>query len=137
MNLEELQNKIIEKHKIKLDKDDPLLIMYSINQYMIEDINQAYIHYMLDLQTKMDNMSSEYDKHITDKANNMLRIYNKSINEKTVEYINNINQKTTDLLNILEKNIITFEKYKITNKYLTILFLCVILINVFLLVIIK
>ena len=79
-------------------------------------------------------MTVTYDKYLTDKANNMLKIYNKNIGDKTTEYVNSINTKTKEILNGIENNIEELEKYKTSNKYLTILLFGVLLINVFLVV---
>lgn len=132
MTIEELQNKLIEKHKTKLDKDDPLLMVYTMNEYMLEDINKTYNQHIEELQKNINNMTVTYDKYLTDKANNMLKIYNKNIGDKTTEYVNSINTKTKEILNGIENNIEELEKYKTTNKYLTILLFSVLLINLFL-----
>ena len=134
MTIEELQNKLIEKHKTKLDKDDPLLMVYTMNEYMLEDINKTYNQHVEELQKNINDMTVTYDKYLTDKANNMLKIYNKNIGDKTTEYVNSINTKTKEILNGIENNIEELEKYKTSNKYLTILLFCVLLINVFLVV---
>lgn len=132
MTIEELQNKLIEKHKTKLDKDDPLLMVYTMNEYMLEDINKTYNQHIEELQKNINDMTVTYDKYLTDKANNMLKIYNKNIGDKTTEYVNSINTKTKEILNGIENNIVELEKYKTTNKYLTILLFSVLLINLFL-----
>lgn len=132
MTIEELQNKLIEKHKTKLDKDDPLLMLYTINEYMLEDMNKTYNQHIEELQKNINDMIINYDKNLTDKANNMLKIYNKNIGDKTIEYVNNINLKTKEILISIENNIEEFKRYKTTNKYLTILLFSVLLINVFL-----
>ena len=132
MTIEELQNKLIEKHKTKLDKDDPLLMVYTMNEYMLEDINKTYNQHIEELQKNINNMTVTYDKYLTDKANNMLKIYNKNIGDKTTEYVNSINTKTKEILNGIENNIEELEKYKTTNKYLTKLLFSVLLINLFL-----
>ena len=134
MTIEELQNKLIEKHKTKLDKDDPLLMVYTMNEYMLEDINKTYNQHVEELQKNINDMTVTYDKYLTDKANNMLKIYNKNIGDKTTEYVNSINTKTKEILNGSENNIEELEKYKTSNKYLTILLFGVLLINVFLVV---
>ena len=134
MTIEELQNKLIEKHKTKLDKDDPLLMVYTMNEYMLEDINKTYNQHVEELQKNINDMTVTYDKYLTDKANNMLKIYNKNIGDKTTEYVNSINTKTKEILNGIENNIEELEKYKTSNKYLTILLFGVLLINVFLVV---
>ena len=134
MTIEELQNKLIEKHKPKLDKDDPLLMVYTMNEYMLEDINKTYNQHVEELQKNINDMTVTYDKYLTDKANNMLKIYNKNIVDKTTEYVNSINKKTKEILNGIENNIEELEKYKTSNKYLTILLFGVLLINVFLVV---
>lgn len=134
MTIEELQNKLIEKHKTKLDKDDPLLMVYTMNEYMLEDINKTYNQHIEELQKNINDMTVTYDKYLTDKANNMLKIYNKNIGDKTTEYVNSINTKTKEILNGIENNIEELVKYKTTNKYLTILLFGVLLINVFLVV---
>lgn len=132
MTIEELQNKLIEKHKTKLDKDDPLLMLYTINEYMLEDMNKTYNQHTEEMQKNINDMIINYDKNLTDKANNMLKIYNKNIGDKTIEYVNNINLKTKEILISIENNIEEFKRYKTTNKYLTILLFSVLLINVFL-----
>ena len=132
MTIEELQNKLIEKHKTKLDKDDPLLMLYTMNEYMLEDMNKIYNQHIEELQKSINDMTINYDKNLTDKANNMLKIYNKNIGDKAIEYLNNINSKTKEIIISIDNNIEEFKKYKTTNKYLTILLFSVLLINLFL-----
>lgn len=132
MTIEELQNKLIEKHKTKLDKDDPLLMLYTMNEYMLEDMNKIYNQHIEELQKSINDMTINYDRNLTDKANNMLKIYNKNIGDKAIEYLNNINSKTKEIIISIDNNIEEFKKYKTTNKYLTILLFSVLLINLFL-----
>ena len=119
MTIEELQNKLIEKHKTKLDKDDPLLMLYTMNEYMLEDMNKIYNQHIEELQKSINDMTINYDRNLTDKANNMLKIYNKNIGDKAIEYLNNINSKTKEIIISIDNNIEEFKKYKTTNKYLT------------------
>ncbi len=93
---------IAVKHGVVLSKDDPILILQTMNDRLIEENQRAQAAMLAQFREEIENISSQWKDDAKDKAEKMLNaalVGSKEIIVRlTKEFINEYNQSTRKII---------------------------------------
>ena len=109
--IEETIKAIALKHGIALGKDDPILILQTINDRLMEDSKKAQQEALSDFKSVLEDMLDSWGKEAKSKAERTLNATIKASKELINESVNNNANVTASIINETIKKIL-IEKLK-------------------------
>jgi len=97
---------IAARHGVVLSKDDPILILQTMNDRLVEEARQAQAAMLTQFREEMENISSQWRDDAKDKAEKVLNAalvsskeaMNKILKEATIEFVHVIKNVISDSL---------------------------------------
>ena len=140
--IDELIKEIAAKHYIKLEKDEPILILYTMNEFMIREFYDVLGKLHKELENKFASMSFRLESDVTSRIDRqvytVIAAYRQVLNESLSQCSKNVAENLSDCLQpILDEWIKTighgkqYACYNIAASCITFLSACIICIIFF------
>lgn len=113
--LDKILQEITAKHGVLLSKDDPILMLQTMNEQLIEENRKAQQDLLLQFREEMEGISSQWKDDAKEKAEKVLNIALTSSKEAMTRLLQESNRETLQSINTLISALL-FEAHSLTQK---------------------
>ena len=103
--LDALIKRVASVHGIALSQDDPILILHTLNEVLLEKNEQAHVELLSNYQSVLEDSFNKWCTYSTDKSNAMINASTNQANQIKEQFIENCIQQIDEKI----KNEVTQE----------------------------
>lgn len=118
LELDDLIKEIAVKHGISIGKDDPVLMLHTVNKLLIEESQKAHQDIILNFRSELEHASAQWNDNANEKAEKILNAA--LISSK--EMMSNLIQQSTEqaikaIEEIMSNTLEELKEIKLKTKY--------------------